>query len=347
MATDSVDELLDPHRFPTRESVEDHLLSRLLPVAYRRRPGEPDPPFSLERAKSSLGYIAYRMHLDNTRDLAWWHLPHWMPAWRRLFTTGLASGLVSGCLFAVVGGLESRPVVGLAVGLFIGLVAAVFNGLFVSREQVGVRRWMGLLIGSAFALGSSWVGLTAGVLQEGIDDGAVPGALGGLACGVGIGLTPVLLAVRRMGFNSRPAAAADRTLSPAASWGQDRRQSRVFGLLLSLTFGSTLGVVTVLVSESTTKAIGITTLALVLSPMFATMLSARARTTLAVLQLWPVCRCPVRLIQFLEDARERHVLRSAGPMYQFRHARLQDVLARSYADARNLPLRAGDPPTDG
>jgi hypothetical protein len=32
-------------------------------------------------------------------------------------------------------------------------------------------------------------------------------------------------------------------------------------------------------------------------------------------------------MRFLEDARERGVLRTVGPVYQFRHARLQDRLA--------------------
>ena len=32
-------------------------------------------------------------------------------------------------------------------------------------------------------------------------------------------------------------------------------------------------------------------------------------------------------MRFLEDARSRSVLRTVGPVYQFRHARLQDRLA--------------------
>ena len=32
-------------------------------------------------------------------------------------------------------------------------------------------------------------------------------------------------------------------------------------------------------------------------------------------------------MRFLEDARQRNVLRIIGPVYQFRHARLQDRLA--------------------
>jgi len=37
---------------------------------------------------------------------------------------------------------------------------------------------------------------------------------------------------------------------------------------------------------------------------------------------------PARLLRFLEDARQRDVVRTVGPVYQFRHARLQDRLAR-------------------
>jgi hypothetical protein len=33
-------------------------------------------------------------------------------------------------------------------------------------------------------------------------------------------------------------------------------------------------------------------------------------------------------MRFLDDARERNVLRTVGPAYQFRHARLQDRLAQ-------------------
>jgi hypothetical protein len=38
-------------------------------------------------------------------------------------------------------------------------------------------------------------------------------------------------------------------------------------------------------------------------------------------------------MRFLEDARERNVLRTVGSVYQFRHARLQDRLAGIKAEA--------------
>ena len=40
-------------------------------------------------------------------------------------------------------------------------------------------------------------------------------------------------------------------------------------------------------------------------------------------------RLPWRLMTFLEDARHRGVLRQAGPVCQFRHALLQERLART------------------
>jgi hypothetical protein len=43
---------------------------------------------------------------------------------------------------------------------------------------------------------------------------------------------------------------------------------------------------------------------------------------------------PVSWLRFLKDARARHVLRTAGAVYEFRHARLQDLLAK-----RATPIR--------
>lgn len=72
---------------------------------------------------------------------------------------------------------------------------------------------------------------------------------------------------------------------------------------------------------------------------FLIIFSACTLAFMAVYSLtWPAClafaqfairgHTPVRLMRFLEDARQRDILRTAGPVYQFRHARLQDHLAR-------------------
>ena len=64
------------------------------------------------------------------------------------------------------------------------------------------------------------------------------------------------------------------------------------------------------------------------------------RACLAFAQLALRWHTPVRLMRFLEDARERQVLRTVGPLYQFRHARLQDRLAEQ-ADAAVHPEPPG------
>lgn len=49
--------------------------------------------------------------------------------------------------------------------------------------------------------------------------------------------------------------------------------------------------------------------------------------SLAFAQLAMRWHTPPRLLRFLDDARQRNVLHTVGPVYQFRHARLQDRLA--------------------
>ncbi|MER6912570.1 NACHT domain-containing protein [Streptomyces sp. NPDC000594] len=60
-------------------------------------------------------------------------------------------------------------------------------------------------------------------------------------------------------------------------------------------------------------------------------------------------RLPWRLMSFLADAHERGVLRQAGAVYQFRHARLQERLAETPAGARPSPegIRRLPPSRDG
>ncbi|MYR55010.1 hypothetical protein GTY54_01690 [Streptomyces sp. SID625] len=51
-------------------------------------------------------------------------------------------------------------------------------------------------------------------------------------------------------------------------------------------------------------------------------------TALTAVQLAFRERTPVRLMAFLEDAHQRNLLRVTGPVYQFRHARLQERLTQ-------------------
>jgi hypothetical protein len=126
--------------------------------------------------------------------------------------------------------------------------------------------------------------------------------------------------------------------SPLTSWRGERRYGLVLGLLTGI-LGFLVGVLPgwFVVSERDHYARGD-------SPVFALLLGlgigvavglgvllASSRTwasSFACLQMARHRHTPVRLMRFLEDARERGVMRTVGPVYQFRHARLQDRLAK-------------------
>ena len=57
--------------------------------------------------------------------------------------------------------------------------------------------------------------------------------------------------------------------------------------------------------------------------------SGRYLMTTAVLRAQG--RVPPHLLSFLDDAHRLGILRQAGPVYQFRHAKLHDHLAQTYA----------------
>ena len=67
------------------------------------------------------------------------------------------------------------------------------------------------------------------------------------------------------------------------------------------------------------------------------MYSGTWSASLTFAQLAVRWETPMRLLRFLEDARDRNVLRTVGPVYQFRHARLQDRLAdQAFAATQSL-----------
>jgi hypothetical protein len=74
-----------------------------------------------------------------------------------------------------------------------------------------------------------------------------------------------------------------------------------------------------------------------------------ARYAVATTLAWVRGRGPLRLLRFLEDARERQIIRRAGTVYEFRHARLQSRLAQGSAVRPRLSRKgeAGERPRAG
>jgi hypothetical protein len=119
---------------------------------------------------------------------------------------------------------------------------------------------------------------------------------------------------------------------------QNRAHARsvglAFGLMLGLTSGILVGVRTAaghgfLAGLVMGPAVGIGVgFAAALAAWVAVSETWRAR--LVFLQLRRRGVAPRDVMRFLEDAHKREVLRTAGPVYQFRHARLQDQLSAQY-----------------
>jgi hypothetical protein len=82
------------------------------------------------------------------------------------------------------------------------------------------------------------------------------------------------------------------------------------------------------------------------TPLTLTLLRDTYRASDDLADLLLLAGHAVRIMRFLEDARARGLLRTVGPLYQFRHARLQDRLTAGPETAPvppAAPARSGDP----
>ncbi|MCX4834438.1 hypothetical protein OG746_37605 [Streptomyces sp. NBC_01016] len=131
--------------FASREEIEEHLLSSLIPAAYGRRPGDPNPPprqWSPRRARRWLGYLADHLNQTGGPDLAWWRLGTEMSLRARTAVISFLAGLP----FALATGIGNIPVNliatshGLGFAILRGLVVGLLHGL-VSGPAFGYAYW--------------------------------------------------------------------------------------------------------------------------------------------------------------------------------------------------------------
>jgi len=121
------------------------------------------------------------------------------------------------------------------------------------------------------------------------------------------------------------------SLNPVTSWRYDRNHGLISGLAVGLPFGVAVGC---LFGPS----------GFIERILFgaASSFSLTALTWFEQSEIWAIAffifqmamkwHTPVRFLKFLDDAHERNILRTVGPAYQFRHARLQDRLAADWLD---------------
>ena len=269
--------------------------------------------------------------------------------------TWLMIGLVIGLGF--VFGLGFRPRVGL--GVAVGLGAVFVFGLWASVVSVlAAELGVGLGVGLMYRVGdgeprrlriASWrAAISRQVLRKGLVLGTGCGLVIGLGYGfayeLGIGLRAGLIAglllwlayiLLTMFFQGGTSESSP--LGPDKIWRNDRMVGLGAGLLAGLVAGCGIWFVAGLVAErgfgvvlgpEVARVFGLASGLAGLGVGVALTYPAIWPTTLAWRQLRRCGHVPaVSLMPFLEDARERGVLRTVGGVYQFRHATLQDQLA--------------------
>ncbi|MFD8545539.1 hypothetical protein [Streptomyces sp. NPDC059649] len=352
-----VDELLDTARFPRPRDIEHHLLDHVVTAAYTPRDGYPDrrPRHSPEIAERTLRHLAARLAEEGTHELCWWHIPTWAaPRPRAILLAALVGptfGALSGLTFSYAWGPVWGMLLGLLTAIGGGFVAGGLHMRFSERQPLPSAGWRDVFTPFSLTVGAGiwtvsacalWYGyqlrgdpmpfwlcalLTfvwgfAATMVSGSGFGIVKGTL------LGFGSGPSFAALRK---SDRAAVVDTRSIGPRDVW----RHHIGLRLLLGLTAGSTFMLWQIPVTAHALGwrdgiLIGLSTGCwTILIPCLVRNLAVA--TALAAVQLSAKEGTPVRLLSFLEDARRRNLLRAVGPVYQFRHSRLQEHLTRQRA----------------
>ncbi len=348
------------------KALRRHLLDYLIDALIHARPpitdpGDPSGPFRPRRswdpgqARAWLSHVAQALTRNHTRDLTWWTIARYTttPAQRRLLRAmvGIIVGLVIALTCFGVIAVPYTMNVGVTIGVPIGFVAWIWTWLAAKRcfdEVPGfTNRRLALfrfpLIIQAIGLGIAVVSFVT-ILQVALYNVAtssMPKWVLELEL-----LTPVqLLAVaggcaiissvwiRQM---ERPASLTSST-SASSTWRADRKltlarmlaAASIFGILTFLSvawivFLLSRGIAGIAFKQS--LAFGI------VSGFFGGfvggLISGHHRAWLAcTITLLTQRRLPRQLLPFLDDMHRLGLLRTVGPLYQFRHAELHDHLA--------------------
>lgn len=336
--------LLDLH---APDEIERHLLSSFVPAVYG---------VHADRVQPWLGHLADHLTRLGTHDVAWWQFG------TSSVVTGLTVGITVGVAdlgleTVLVGGLTARGLLFAAmIGLVTGLLFGVAHRFVVRRTplepvrtrlrlrgRAGRRVWSRGLLGLAFggAVGAAYglvramafwlvtpdVPWSAGVL---VDIGVF-----GLVFGLGAALVFAVVAAMEAPLDVRSAGSPDGLLEAnrRAVLGLVAAMVPVFAVFVAGATGVVASGLTalrfeVLWSPTTALALGLVGgvgggLAYVLS------LTAWGQWVVFARVWLPLTgKLPWGLPAFLDDAYRRGVLRRAGAVYQFRHARLQEHFAR-------------------
>lgn len=229
---------------------------------------------------------------------------------------GLAGGLSVGFVAGPVAGIAAGLIAGPPIGLGMGLRFIDGSVVYVTRQNAEPSR---LRIHPKSLASGMLYGLIAGLLA-----GLVVGPIAGLVVGTTIGL------IGGLPFGLRPAS-GDELFDPRLTLYRDRSLFLISTLAHGLAFGLVGGLISGLVYEAgggLPSALGIGLIGGLGSGLFGGYGGAWIRFSAARLWLGATGHLPWRLMDFLDDAYQRGLLRKVGAAYQFRHVRLRDYLAK-------------------
>ncbi|MEU4829591.1 hypothetical protein [Streptosporangium sp. NPDC023615] len=220
-------------------------------------------------------------------------------------------------------------------GLVAGIVAAAAAGHAATRVRPTSgtgSRWSRPRPGGVDLLAAATIGGPIG-LAYGLSKTPPHGTFAGLITAFGFGLMVSL---------ARPIADIDTPPTPGTRRRLDRRRALLVACSTAIPIGVALGFQngrTHGLSAGIVAAVGFGVM-IALGSIAA--ISDIWRTGLLFAQLRMRRLFPLRGMWFLEDARRRHVLRTAGASYQFRHDRLRAALADDRQRSDPPPRREGD-----
>jgi len=236
----------------------------------------------------------------------------------RALPTALACGACLGLAVGVAVALSARPAAGLTAGLTFGFAGALAGEGYGVLSRAGVEMARSLTPTKSWR-SNRWIGLAVGLMG---------GVAGGLAFGIAFGLAGGFATGLVSGLGA--ALAVERTLSHTKHWPTRYLAAVVTGAGVGLAVGLTTGAPPGLSFGLVAGLCG----GLLLGLLAGLMTTRTWWATLAFGQLALAEHIPLRLTRFLEDACDRKVLRTVGPEYQFRHARLRERLAERERTAR-------------
>jgi len=230
----------------------------------------------------------------------------------------LAYGVAIGVL--ALGAVQAY--LGVAAGILMTTLSLVAGGALTARD---LRRRRGPPARPPEPVGVFGLGLGLGAVGTMILAGAVGG--GPLAAVYpAVTLFSVGLALR-LGLSRAAAPDRDTALAPLESWRRWRWTALVGWFTLA--FPCALLVVTAIGLPAGPGYIGFLGVGIpaLCGAALGLAFPESWVTSFACGQLAVRHRLPLHLVRFLEDARERGVLRAVGPAYRFRHRELRDRLA--------------------